>query len=54
MPLLSCISYASPKPAHICEEARVPEKDLAGFPVRVDARKGLAAQSASVPAGTRN
>lgn len=41
MPLLSRISYTSPKPAHIREEAQVPEKDLAGFRVIVEARKGL-------------
>lgn len=43
--LLGC-SYASafivcPKPAHIREEVQVPEKDLAGFCVIVEARKGL-------------
>lgn len=46
--------YVSPKPAHAGEETRVPEKDLAGVHVLVEARKGLPGQSAPVPVATGN
>lgn len=45
--------YVSPKPGHDGEETQVPEKDFASFRVIMEARKGLPAHSASVPAAMR-